>query len=178
MSDAEELYTLKDILELLPALADIKTTLDSIKDTDGIKKIADAITAIQPNPALLKSTVTQAAKDRTITSGNITTHKGDTAYDKVKKTGFYTTQQSDTALWAPASGKKFVITDIIVSVDTTMRVYLNDDATKIWEWHFAANGGAVINLQTPDESVAIDNVLSITMDAAGKCSIKVLGWEE
>jgi len=156
----------------------IQTVLDSIKDTDGIKKITDAVTVIQPNPALLTGTVTQAAKDRTITSGNITTHKGDTDYDKVKKTGFYTTQQSDTTLWTPAAGKKFVITDIIVSVDTAMRVYLQDDSTKIWEWHFAANGGCVINLQTPDESADIDNVLSITMDVAGRCSIKVLGWEE
>jgi len=220
----------------------IQTVLDSIKDTDGIKKITDTVTIagiVTANAgtnlntsALAKSntetddgdiaigetrealialpyiyvddleewhrlrgtdadphslyvfikgnegilTVTQAAKDRTVT-GTVTTEKGDTSYTKVKKTGFYSTQQSDTTLWTPAAGKKFVITDIIVSVDTAMRIYLNDDATKIWEWHLAANGGCVINLQTPDESAAINNTLSITMDATGKCSIKVLGYE-
>jgi len=124
----------------------------------------------------LHKLVTQTEKDRTVT-GVVTTKKHDPAYVKVKRTGFYTTQQSDTTLWTPAGSKKFVITDIIVSVDTAMRVYLNDDATKIYEWHFAANGGCVINLQTPDESAIADNVLSITMDAPGKCSIKVLGYE-
>lgn len=132
----------------------------------------------QPSASLLNATVTQLAKDRTITSGNITTHKGEPDYTPVKKKGFYTTIQEDTELWAPASGKRFVITDIIVSVGSTMLVYLKDDSEMIWRWHFASYGGAVINLQTPDESEAINNILSITTSAPGYCSIKVLGYEK
>jgi len=143
---------------------------------------------IQLNSNLLNAKVVQLAKDRTVTnataanlktevSGTVTTNKGDTSYTKVKKTGFYTTQQTDTILWDPTAGKKFVITDIIVSVDTAMAVHLEDGTTKIWGWDFAANGGAVINLQTPDESSTADNNLTITMGASGKCSIKVLGYE-
>ena len=65
----------------------IQTTLDSIKDTDGIKKITDAVTVIQPNPALLTGTVTQLAKDRTVTNAVAANLKnepdGNVAHDAV-----------------------------------------------------------------------------------------------
>jgi len=131
------------------------------------------------NTSALATSAKQLADGHNVTVDNvsITINKGEPAYTPVKKTGFYTTQQTDTILWDPTAGKKFVITDIVVSVGTAMAVHLEDGTTKIWGWDFAANGGAVINLQTPDESSTADNNLTITMGASGKCSIKVLGYE-
>lgn len=54
----------------------IQTVLDSIKDTDGIKKITDAVTVIQAVAANLKATVTQAEKDRTVTNATYANLKG------------------------------------------------------------------------------------------------------
>lgn len=148
-----------------------------VTQTEKDRTVSGWITVTQPISWLLNADVTQVEKDRIVT-GIVTALKGKPAYTPVKKKGFYTTQQSDQPLWTPATGKKFVITDIIVSVGVAMRVYLQDDASKMWEWMFAANGGAVINLETPDESAAVNNVLSITTSAEGRCSIKVLGYEE
>lgn len=144
------------------------------------QKDADELhTTTTPDPASLPTIVEQSdpSKLKSTVIGAVTTNKGDTNYTKVKKTGFYVAQQTDTILWTPTAGKKFVITDIVVSVGAEMVVHLEDGTTKIWDWDFAAHGGAVINLQTPDESAAVDNVLSITTSAAGRCSIKVLGYE-
>lgn len=89
-----------------------------------------------------------------------------------------TTAQTDKALWTPSSGKKFVITDIIISVDTAMTVTLKDGGEEKFEFYLAANGGVVINLKTPYKSTAADNVLTYSSSAAGTVSITVLGWEE
>jgi len=131
------------------------------------------------NTSALATSAKQLADGHNVTVDNvsITINKGEPAYTPVKKTGFYTTQQTDTILWDPTAGKKFVITDIVVSVGTAMAVHLEDGTTKIWGWDFAAKGGCVINLQTPDASSTADNNLTITMSAAGICNIKVLGYE-
>jgi len=141
----------------------------------------------QEDPEKLKATVTQAAKDRTVTgtfwqetqpvSGAVTTNKGDTGYTKVHKDVQTATSQSFATLWDPTAGKKFVITDIIISVDTAMTVMLSDVTTLIFQFFFAANGGCVINLQTPYESTAADNILKYTNTVAGNISITVEGYE-
>lgn len=121
--------------------------------------------------------VKQAEKDRTITSGTVTAEKGDTSYTKVHKDDQQTTAQTATTLWDPTGGKKFVITDIIISTDTAMTITLIDQAAVIYEFYFAANGGCVINLQTPYESTTADNILKYTTSANGKTSISIEGYE-
>lgn len=268
-----------------------ESTLESIKDTDGIKKITDAlpagtsvigairakgntakdgtgteyfllvdadgklsirpltssdvVTAVQATAANLKATVTQAEKDRTIDilkirgtaptvvgKLDILSADGDQAtigaiadaivaagatgsisaklrratqgledlktaivlaagtniigyvkdagvsYTPVHNNDEQTTAQTDTTLWDPTEGNKFVITDIVVSVDTAMTVHIEDGTTKIYEWHFAANGGCVMNLKTSYVSTAANNNLTYTSSAAGKVSIAVDGYEE
>jgi len=98
-------------------------------------------------------------------------------YTKVHKDDQQTTAQTDTTLWDPTAGKKFVITDISVSTDTAMTIFLEDSATKIYEWYFAANGGCITNLQTPYQSTTADNNLTYTTSADGKTSISVEGYE-
>lgn len=156
------------------------------------RTITGSVIVVQGNPALLNATVTQLAKDRTITgtatvtqvakdrtvTGTVTTNKGDTEYTKVRKYGKYTTAQTDTVLWPPASGKKFVITDIMVSTDTAMEIIVKDGATEFMGWDFDAKGGAVGNFQTPIESTTADNDLTITTSTDGKVKITVLGYEK
>ena len=80
-------------------------------------------------------------------------------------------------LWVPASGKKFVITDIIASADTAMTLTFADGVTTIIEVYLAANGGFVSNFQTPIESTTANNNLTITASAAGNVSVTVTGYE-
>jgi len=98
-------------------------------------------------------------------------------YTPVHKDDQQSTQQTDKALWTPASGKKFALTDLIISVDTAMTVTVKDGTATIYEFYLAANGGAVINLKTPYVSSAADNVLKYSTSTAGKISISVEGYE-
>jgi len=129
------------------------------------------------------NTVTVTATDldiRNLSSAqdSVVAKKGDTAYTKVHKHATYSTAQTDTAIWTPATDKKFVITDICISTDTAMTITLKDGGTQIYQWHFAANGGAVLNLQTPYESSAANNSLTITTSTDGNVAITVQGYEK
>lgn len=98
-------------------------------------------------------------------------------YTTIHKSGDYSTAQTDTNLWTPTSGKKFVITDIIISTDTSMTVTLKDDTTTIRKYYLQANTTIVENLHTPYTSIAADNILKITSSAAGNHYISIQGYE-
>ena len=95
----------------------------------------------------------------------------------LRKTGDYTTQQTNTALWTPTSGKKFVLTDIVISTATAGVITLLDNATIIRKYQFGANGGVVENPVSPDVSALADNILKITTSVAMTCFIVVKGFE-
>ena len=95
----------------------------------------------------------------------------------VHKDDQQTTAQTNTDLWTPAGGKKFVLTDIIVSVDTAMTVTFLDEAAKIIEVYLAANGGFTHQFKTPYPSATADNDLKYTTSTDGKISITVEGYE-
>lgn len=154
-----------------------KTLLHATVHFDGTDNaVSGEVEVVQPTAADLKATVTQASAARTVT-GNVTSKRGEPDYTPVHKIGSYTTAQTDATLWDPAAGKKFVITDVIVSTDTKMDIHLEDGTTKKFSWHLAANGGLSTNLQTPYVSIAADNLLTITSGAAGKVDIEVFGYE-
>lgn len=88
------------------------------------------------------------------------------------------TIDTDETLWDPTTGTKFVITDIVASVDTAMTVTLTDQTDIIYLWYFAANGGVVMNLQTPFKSTAVNNLLRYTKNVTGFLSLSVDGYEE
>lgn len=98
-------------------------------------------------------------------------------YITVTKYGDYTTQQTNTDLWTPATGKKFVLTDISISTATTGTITLLDEATIIREYKFAENGGAVENLKSAVISAAANNDLKVTTSGALDCFIAVSGYE-
>ena len=80
-------------------------------------------------------------------------------------------------IWDPTSGKKFVVTDLIISTDTAMTVTIKDGATNIMVLYLAANGGAVSNFQTPLESSTADNNLTVTASTAGNIAVTATGYE-
>lgn len=124
--------------------------------------------------------VTQIAKDRTITgivTGTLISKKGDTDYIPIIRFGKYSDAQTDKVLWSPAGGKKFVVTDIIISCNEACNVVLMDDDVHMFELYFDAKGGCVMNLQTPWKSTTADNDLKVITTEAVLHTITVLGYE-
>lgn len=79
--------------------------------------------------------------------------------------------------WAPASGKKVVITDIILSTDSVNDVTLKLAGEEfLGPLYFAANGGLSSNLKTPVMGNPDETVTFTT--TAGKTSITLIGYEE
>jgi len=150
--------------------SDVKVSLDSetvyIDNASGQSVDVNVGGTISSLPSLPSGTNTIGTV-RTATPNYTFVHKHDEQ----------TTAQTDKVLWDPTAGKKFVITDIVVSVDTAMDVHLEDGTTKIYQWHFAANGGCVMNLRTPYQSTTANNNLTYTTSTAGKISIAVDGYE-
>jgi len=99
----------------------------------------------------------------------------------VKKTVDFSASQTAQAIWTPASGKKFVICDIVVSASAAgvITIFDNTDDTtnRICKLNLAANGGAVINYRKPIVSAAVDNVLKYTTGTGIAGSITVSGYE-
>ncbi|MEW6606075.1 MAG: hypothetical protein AB1414_01305 [bacterium] len=82
-------------------------------------------------------------------------------YTKVRKY-VVLTGTTETTIWDPTAGKKFVITDIHISATAAGTCTLRDGTagSTIFIASLAANGGMVSNLQTPIESTAADNNLT------------------
>jgi len=80
-------------------------------------------------------------------------------------------------VWDPTAGKKFVVTDLIISTDTAMTVTIKDGATNIMVLYLAANGGAVSNFQTPLQSSTADNNLTVTASTSGNIAVTATGYE-
>lgn len=86
-------------------------------------------------------------------------------------------------LWAPANGRRFIVTDytIICGSASIVTVFDNSNSADnclLNQASFAANGGiSVTNLRTPFRGSAVDNILQITT-GGGSGTITVLGYEE
>jgi len=100
-----------------------------------------------------------------------------TSLTNLRKIGDYTAQQTAAALWTPASGKKFAITDIVASTATAGTITLLDDSTIIREYKLGVNGLVVESVNSPDVSATADNVLKVTTSGALDCFIVVKGYE-
>lgn len=87
-----------------------------------------------------------------------------------------------SALWTPATGKRFIVTDFLIicsnAVELTVFDGTDSDGNRLVGGSFAANGGiSAPNLRSSFRSSAINNVLKITT-SAGSGYITVLGYEE
>ena len=98
----------------------------------------------------------------------------------IKKTYDWAGLVTAQTVWDPTGGKKFVITNIIISCSAACTVTIfdqTDDTTnRILKGYFAANGGLVSNFSQPIISSTADNILKITTSAAGG-SLTVFGYE-
>ncbi len=85
---------------------------------------------------------------------------------------------SESVVWTPTGGKKFAITDIVVSAVAASTCTLRDGlaSNTIIRLSLAANGGWSSNFQTPIVSGAVDNVLTIEPSAPTQY-ILVNGYE-
>jgi len=98
----------------------------------------------------------------------------------IKKTYAWAGAVTGQAVWTPASGKKFVITDIILSASAncTVTLFDNTDNTtnRIMKLYLTSNQVVTHNFSIPVTSSTANNVLKITTSAAGG-DITVFGYE-
>lgn len=91
------------------------------------------------------------------------------------------TTQARTTIWTPATGKKAVITDIILSTDTAGKFELLSGSTGpsvAGPFYLEANTTKSLNLTTPLEGSQIGYVWRYYTDINGIHSIHLLGYEE
>ena len=109
-------------------------------------------------------------------------------YTPVHKDGSYTTAQTATTIWEPASGKRFVLTDLLMnfSGSTDGEVKIFDETDSSGNYIFKATidvsvvGGGKpipINLKTPYISSTAGNILKITTGDDIGVSLVVHGYE-
>ena len=105
----------------------------------------------------------------------------------IRKSGSVTTQQTNAAIWTPASGKRFVITDYILSIHNatlgqqSLQVFdgTNASGNHIINEVSASGSNYVIQCTSrePFVSVARDNVLRVTTSAGIRLGYAMRGYE-
>lgn len=105
----------------------------------------------------------------------------------VHKDASFTTAQTGAALWTPASGKKFVVTDCLVTgsgnTDATATIFdeTNAAGNRLFRATLEVNTKGTIPitvpLRTPFVSTAVDNVLKLTTSADIDVDIILHGYE-
>lgn len=81
---------------------------------------------------------------------------------------------------APASGKKLVLTDLWVSVDTAMRVDLKEETsgTVIWSAYLPANGSIQYTPRSKTKLATADKKFQVQTSAAGNVIVLVHYYSE
>lgn len=101
-------------------------------------------------------------------------------YTPVRK--YYTNAGAvtDGVVWSPASGKKWVVTDLVINTSAAATVTLEEDLSAgdsvVMKLDLAANGGVSTNFQTPLQSGEDDADLLVTT-SAGNIYITAIGYE-
>lgn len=108
-------------------------------------------------------------------------------YTPVHKAAEYSVAQTDTIIWTPASGKKFVVTDYMIiasgNQDTTMTLFDNTNSAANWLFRgtldLAVNNPVITptGLRTPFVSAAINQSLKITFTTNAVVSVMIFGYE-
>lgn len=115
-------------------------------------------------------------------------------YSLIHKDGEYTTAQTGTNIWVPATGKKFVITDLTITTGGTTAglvtlfqaatgttAYSAGTTPAIFRGNFAPSAtaypGVVKSFNVPYVSTTIDHTLHVTTSAAMTVYIQLNGYE-
>lgn len=108
-------------------------------------------------------------------------------YTPIHKDGSYTTAQTGQAIWTPTTGKKFVITDLVIVVGGTTdgSIKIFDETDSSGNYIFKGTIDVSNNKQysfnhafkTPYLAMAVNNVLKITTSADMTVDVNVHGYE-
>ena len=115
-------------------------------------------------------------------------------YSFIHRDGEYTTAQTGVALWTPATGRRFVVTDISITTGGTTAGIVTlwqgasgdtaytvgtDPAVFRGEFAPSANSrpGVVKSFNVPYTSTTVDHVLRVTTSAAMTVYVQVNGYE-
>ena len=100
----------------------------------------------------------------------------------VAKSVNFSPNQTNQSIWAPSSGKRFVLTDIYVSASGAGQINIFDEsntlANRISLLSMGANGRWDHSYTKPRKSSAVNNNLRYTTDATASGSITTFGYEE
>jgi len=107
---------------------------------------------------------------------------------EAQRKGFaYTTAQTDTALWTPASGKRVMVTGYIITAtgttDADMQMFFNTNSANNWVYNgridVSANSPVMGSMtMNPPTGGAIDEILKVTTNAAMTVAGVVFGYEK
>lgn len=94
----------------------------------------------------------------------------------------FTTQQTATIIWTPASGKRFVVTDLLISSTTAVGFIFFDETNAsgniIYKGNFTNQQGiSNVSFRTPYVSNTANNHLRVTTSAAANFSGVLHGYE-
>jgi hypothetical protein len=99
----------------------------------------------------------------------------------VTKTVDFTASQTAQAIWTPAEGKKFVITDYDLSFSAAGAITVfdgtNDTTNRVFKFNGAINGGAIHAYRKKRISATANNILKYTTGAGAAGSLTVHGYE-
>ena len=157
----------------LGAKADNKSTATDTTAVSAISLLKE-ISYMEQNPAsrIVTGTFWQTTQPVSTVNSSATL---------IHKTVDFAASETAQAIWTPASGKKFVITDIIISCSAagTITVFDSTDSTanRVVKGSFAANGGLTHPYSKSFVSATADNVLKYTTGAGIAGSITVSGYE-
>jgi hypothetical protein len=91
--------------------------------------------------------------------------------------------ETDTVIWTPTSGKKFVVCSIVISFSQDSIFWMYDETDTATnaigpKWFGRAQGGSVHIPKILIKSAAINNKLKYSAEDSSEGSVWVMGWEE
>jgi len=149
-----------DLKELHNLLENIKAVLTAIKDTNGIKKIQDAIDILDRAGRLL------GIVDITYVVG-VSKYLSPTSLSA----------GGTATIWTPATGKKIRLKRLQVSVDASTRIDFRWGVTAFESYFLPANGSVVVNCVGSNEEGAVDEALTILSSAEATVTASAKGDE-
>ena len=172
-------------------LEDLITLTIAIKDTDGIKKIDEAIALVAgtsvnignfPSTYPLPSAQVTDLKDISDRSAR---ELGKATIKDIEKVADVTKYLSPTALgaggtatiWTPASGQKVRFKRVQVSVNAVTRIDLRWGTTAFESYYLPANGSIIFNAIGVNEEGAVDTALTLLSSAAATVTASAKGDE-
>jgi hypothetical protein len=147
-------------------------------DTGTIGQITtvSSVTSTIGAAVVFPTTSTLGAAVTIPTSSTINNLYAGVSYTPVSKYVVYTSATALASVWIPASGKKWYMTDLIISASTVSDVTLVDTTNTLVTFTFGDNGGIVSNFRTPLVATSANGTLRIAT-SAGSVSFLASGWE-